>query len=191
MNSEFSNPETVAVAAPFLGRNQMNTAHTPSFLSQIYQCILLAGLALASYWFISHFVLQSVQVVGPSMNPTLHNADHYFLNRWLYYVHPPKHSDIVVIKDPTDGLYVVKRIIATPGDSIYFKNGRVFVNGKELNEPYLTPGVKTFTGKRVNDQLILCGKDQYFVMGDNRNCSMDSRTYGPVQRQNILGAIIR
>ncbi len=191
MNSEFPNPGAIGVSGPLFGRINTSTAHTPSFLYQIYQCLLLAGMAVASYWLISHFVLQSVEVLGPSMTPTLHNADHYFLNRWLYYVHSPKHSDIVVVKDPTDGTYAVKRIIATPGESVYFKKGRVYVNGRELMEPYLAAGMRTFTGQRANDLFIMCGKDQYFVMGDNRNCSLDSRAYGPILRQNILGAIIR
>ena len=186
MNSEFPNPEAIGVSGPLFGRLNTTTAHTPSFLYQIYQCLLLAGMAVASYWLISHFVLQSVEVVGPSMIPTLHNADHYFLNRWLYYVHTPQRSDIVVVKDP-DGTYAVKRIIATPGESVYFKKGRVYVNGRELLEPYLAAGMKTFTGARANDLFIMCGKDQYFVMGDNRNNSSDSHSWGPVSVKSIIG----
>ena len=162
-----------------------------SFVQQLLQLLLLLMLAMVSYLAISRFVLQSVQVVGASMVPTLHDSDHYFLNRWAYYLHPPQHSDIVVVKDPTDGAFVVKRIIATPGEAIYFKKGQVYVNGMRLKEPYLAAGTATFTGTPVDEVLILCGRDQYFLLGDNRNNSFDSRMYGPVRRQNILGAIIR
>ena len=70
------------------------------------------------------------------------------------------------------------------------KDGRVYVNGCKLDEPYLAPGTPTFTDSKYRDQLILCGKDQFFVLGDNRLNSIDSRAYGPVPRRNILGPII-
>jgi signal peptidase I len=160
-------------------------------VKHVLQFVVLSVLALGSYLFISHFVLQSVKVVGESMIPTLHDADYYFLNRVVCYFHAPKREDIVVIKDPSDGVYVVKRIVAMPGESVYFKNGAVYVNGKKISEPYLLPGTATFTNAKSNEELVLCGKDQYFVLGDNRNNSYDSRIYGPVRRQNILGVVIR
>ena len=146
-----------------------------------FQILLFLVLALASYLFISHFILQSVQVVGESMYPTLHDADRYFLNRWVCYLHSPKRNDIVVIKDPSDGVYVVKRIIAMPGESIFFKRGQIYVNGKPAKEPYLQVGTPTFTNAKENEELVLCGKDQYFVLGDNRKNSYDSRMYGSVR----------
>jgi signal peptidase I len=148
-------------------------------------------LAVASYFVVSHFLLQSVKVVGRSMAPTLHDADHYLLNRWVYLFRAPRHRDVVVLRDPSDNGFSVKRIIATPGDSLYFKNGSVYVNGRKLHETYLTAGTLTFINADVQDQLILCGKDQYFLLGDNRGNSIDSRTYGLVPRGNILGPIIR
>jgi signal peptidase I len=161
-----------------------------SFAWQMFQCALVATLAFGSYFFISHYVFQSVEVVGISMSPTLHNADRYFLNRWTYHLHSPQRSDIVVIKDPTDGSFVVKRIIAMPGEAVLFKGGKVYVNGKKLPEPYLQPWQKTFTYSGPQEQMIICGRDQYFVLGDNRDNSFDSRVYGPVQRRNILGAVV-
>ena len=161
-----------------------------SIFQQAFQCVAVAVLAAASYYAISHFLLQSVKVVGRSMVPTLHDSQHYLLNRWVYHLHAPRHSDIVVLRDPSDNGFSVKRVIATPGDSIYLKDGNVYVNGCKLNEVYLAPGTPTFTDSKYHDQLILCGRDQFFLLGDNRQNSIDSRAYGPVPRGNILGPII-
>ena len=165
--------------------------HTPSFLQQTYQYLSVAALAMASYFIISHFVLQSVQVVGESMVPTLHDSQHYLLNRWVYLLRAPKRQDIVVIRDPIDNGYAVKRIIATGGDSVYLNGGNVYVNGKKIEEPYLASGTPTFGYSKRTERIIKCGEDQYFVLGDNRRNSTDSRTYGPVPRQSILGLIVR
>ena len=159
-------------------------------LRQVFQCLVLAALAASSYLIISQFLLQSVKVVGRSMVPTLSDSEHYLLNRWVYYFHSPRRSDIVVLRDPTDNGFSVKRVVATPGESVYLKDGNVYVNGCKLHESYLVPDTPTFTDANSRDQLILCGKDQFFLLGDNRQNSIDSRTYGPVPRKNILGPIV-
>jgi signal peptidase I len=86
---------------------------------------------------------------------------------------------------------VVKRIIATPGESVYFKNGVVYVNSKRITEPYLQPYTPTFAYEKSAEEFTCCGADQYYVMGDNRNNSTDSRSFGPVPRANILGKLMQ
>ncbi|HLP75470.1 MAG TPA: signal peptidase I [Candidatus Paceibacterota bacterium] len=181
---------TVALPSSIEAAPQTESTRRVTWISQSLQVLLVMILASLSYLLFSHYVFQSVQVVGASMWPTLQDSDHYFLNRWAYHVHSPQRNDIVVVKDPSDGVFVVKRIIAGPGDSLLFKNGHVFLNGKRLNEPYVSSGKLTFPMKGPNQQLIVCGADQYYVLGDNRDNSFDSRMYGPVRRQNILGPVM-
>jgi signal peptidase I len=178
------------VAEPIpVGKNK-GYVYKHEYSAKICQWLALIILATGCFLVINRFILQTVQVQGHSMVPTLHDADRCFLNRWIYYLHPPRTGDVVVLKDPSDGGYAVKRIIGTSGDSVHLKGGGVFVNGRRLNEPYLLAGVPTYTGSLVSEELIVCGRNQYFVLGDNRTNSLDSRVYGPVPRQNILGAIL-
>jgi signal peptidase I len=162
-----------------------------SFLQQLTQAAIVVGLAIGCYFFISHFIVQSVKVVGESMRPTLENSQQYLLNRWVLYLRAPHRSEIVVIRDPTDQGLSVKRVVALAGEQIFLRNGTVFVNGKRLDESYLEPGTATFTGPYRHDQAFQCGKDEFFVLGDNRSNSLDSRAYGPIPRHNIVGLIIR
>src|SRR5512135_1249087 len=100
----------------------------PPILRQAFHFLVFGILTAASYFVISHYLLQSVKVVGRSMVPTLSDSQHYLLNRWVYYFHAPRHSDVVVLRDPSDNGFSVKRIIATPGESIHLKDGCVYVN---------------------------------------------------------------
>jgi signal peptidase I len=161
-----------------------------AWIQTLTQYIVACGLAYLSYLLVSHFILQSVKVVGSSMIPTLKDSEHYILNRWVYHVHSPKPTDIVVLRDPSDQGFSVKRVVAVAGDSVYFKGGRVFVNGHQLNETYLEKNTPTYTFDHNREQMIICGKEQYFLLGDNRQNSLDSRFYGPVPRANILGMVV-
>jgi signal peptidase I len=146
-------------------------------------------LSSLSYWLASHFVVQSVQVVGDSMYPTLINSGHYWLDRYSYLLGKPRQDDIVAVRDPQDNSLLVKRIIALPGQSVCLIDGKVYVDGQLLNEPYLLPGTPTYAYDKNGNEFISYG-DKYFVMGDNRNISLDSRVFGAVPRQDILGKLV-
>jgi signal peptidase I len=157
---------------------------------QIVQCVIVALLSFGSYFCISHFFLQSVQVVGASMSPTLHHSGFYLLNRCVFWVRNPRPGDVVVIRDPMDQTYSVKRIVAGNGDTVQLLGGRVYVNGRELYEPYLPTTTATYPYAH-NRNTFHCGPNEYFVLGDNRMNSADSRIYGPIHRKRILGTILR
>jgi signal peptidase I len=159
-------------------------------LKHVLTFLFIAVLAYGSFQFITHYLLQSVQVVGVSMTPTLHDSERYILNRWIYHVREPQPKEIVVLRDPAEDCYAVKRIVAKAGDTVSVKDGHLFVNGKLLDEPYLAPDTPTYPGPKYREQMWVCGVNQYFVLGDNRNNSADSRTYGTVSRQNILGMVM-
>ena len=160
------------------------------FFRQCWALTILAVLGTLSYLLISRFIGQSVRVEGSSMYPTLTDSGRYWLNRFSYVISEPRQNDIVALKDPRDNTLEVKRIIAMPGQSVYLKDGRVYVDGKLLHEPYLLAKTPTYAYERNASGVICVGNDKFFVMGDNRNNSTDSRTFGAVPRQNIIGKVI-
>lgn len=190
-NMELStpSPNPIVDTVPVLKRTRESGTSISINWRRIREWSTIILLAVASYLFISHFIFQMVEVQGQSMYPTLHNSDEFLLNRWAFFFHEPQRGTVVVLKDPSDGGYIVKRIVALPGEAVYLHNGKVYINGSRLNEPYLVPGTPTYPPADEKSELIQCGNNQYFVLGDNRNDSLDSRYFGPVQRRDILGTI--
>ena len=142
------------------------------------------------------FVIQRTAVEGSSMEPTLYNGENLMVDKISYRLGEPKRFDIIVLRpfenDPKT-LYV-KRIIGLPGETVQIKNdGTILINGEKLEESYGKEVIKPENIGRAKDEITL-GKDEYFVMGDNRNNSGDSRskTVGNIKKSNIIGkALLR
>lgn len=137
------------------------------------------------------FVVQPVKVEGTSMLTRLHDGDRIFVNKLIYYGVPKlARGDIVVFWYPNDPRKnYIKRIIGLPGEAIEMREGRVFINGKELDEPYLD---QQYNLGHMNMQRQIIKDHYYFVMGDNRDNSSDSRFWGQVPEKYIYGkALLR
>jgi signal peptidase I len=191
---------------------------TVEFLASLAS-VLVTGL------FIITFVVQAFEIPSSSMENTLLIGDHVFVNRvqfaprtgWAGPLLPYReirHGDIVVFLSPAEpGLYVVKRIIGTPGDRIHLRNGVVYRNGEMLNEAYVlhdssdsynpyrdnfpavipselnnvTPEWQLTLPQHVEGEDLVVPPDSYFAMGDNRDVSYDSRFWGFIPKQNVIG----
>jgi signal peptidase I len=161
------------------------------FFAECGSIVCLLSLSVLSYLFVTHFIFQSVQVQGPSMYPTLINGNFYWLDRLAYEIRKPQSGDIIALKDPSGHGFDVKRIIAVPTESVYITGGKVYVNGKLFKEPYLPQKLKTFAYADRPDEMFCLARDQFFVMGDNRGNSCDSRTFGAIPKSLILGKVLR
>ena len=162
-------------------------ARPPCQKSFLRDTLEIVFLALVLYVVIQYAV-QTVHVLGSSMYGTLHDNDLLVASKISYKLHQPQRGDIIVFKPPDEASRdFIKRIIGLPGERIKIANSVVYINGHVLNEPYL-PERWTYNNnwpQTGQDQLI--PPDQYFVMGDNRNHSSDSRTFNFIDLSSILG----
>jgi len=159
-----------------------------SFVREILDTLVLIG---AIYALVN---LASVRFIveGPSMQPNFHTGEFLIVGRVNYLFGDPQRGDIIVFHPPgkpADEPPYIKRVIGLPGETVEIRDTQVYVNGVELNEPYINePCLPT----RCTDEAWELGPDEYFMMGDNRNHSSDSRVFGPVNRSSIIGeAVIR
>lgn len=135
------------------------------------------------------FVAQFHKVSGNSMVPTMHDGDYLITEKISYKLGEVKRGDMIVLKNPRDESQdFIKRIIALPGDTIEVEADSVLVNGKVLKEAYLPPNTPTPSGSFLTEKnSTRAGSNQYFVMGDNRSHSSDSRAWGPITKEEIVG----
>jgi signal peptidase I len=140
--------------------------------------------SLAVSFFIITFLYQPVRVEGTSMLPRLGDQDRLFINKFVYHFAEIHRGDVVVFHYPRDPQKsYIKRVIAVPGDELRIDDGRTYINGRLLPEPYVP---RRFHDSRSQDAMVI-PPDQYFVMGDHRSISSDSRDFGPVPRDLIYG----
>ena len=153
-----------------------------------FEWVGLVVLALIIALLIKTFLFQAFFIPSESMVPTLKVHDRVLVNKLSYKLHPVHRDDIVVFKAPPDsdpGIDdLVKRVIGLPGETVSGHNGHVYINGKQLSEPYLPKGTTT-----SDFEAVKIPADSYWVMGDNRGNSKDSRVFGVITKGKIVGRV--
>ena len=168
-------PVTETVVEPPVGARRKNSVH--SWLRD-----MVVSIAVST--FIIIFLYQPVRVEGTSMLPMLEDQDRLFINKMAYRVGDIQRGDVVVFLYPHDHQKsYIKRVIAVPGDDLKIDHGHVVVNGRAVAENYVPP---RFEDDRSLPEMIVPAHE-YFVMGDHRSISSDSRDFGPVDKSLIYG----
>ena len=163
-------------------------------LSFIFETLKIAGLALIIVLPIRYFLFQPFLVWGQSMVPNFHDGDYLLVNELIYRVSEPQRGDVVIFKYPQNpSARYIKRVIGLPGETIEIVDGNIIIHkdGKSFvldESAYLPEGVETLP-KRWTLLGESLGEDEYFVLGDNRESSSDSRVWGPLPRENIIGEV--
>lgn len=159
-----------------------------NYKKEIIDMIIYFAIVLVVVGFIYNFVGQQVEVSGASMENTLHDKNHLILEKVSYHFEDPERFDIIVFTpyENNDRLYYIKRIIGLPGETVQIIDSNIYINGELLEEDY---GKDPIVDGGIAKEPITLGEDEYFVLGDNRNNSKDSRyaDVGNVKRDSIMG----
>ena len=168
---------------------------------EILSWIFTLAVAVVIALVIRAFIFEPVKVDGHSMDDTLADKEIMFVSKWQYssswlfgtrmtFFGDPERFDVVVCRYPDRGYTnFVKRVVGLPGDTIEIKNGYLYVNNERYDEPYINDEYRTGLGS--NYPAIVVPEGQYFVMGDHRNNSNDSRFVGPIDRNMIMGHVVQ
>jgi signal peptidase I len=167
-------PETADQPQPVPPAGSSLGGFIRDLLETIIPAVLLALV-------ISHFVAQGTYVEGQSMEPNLHNEQRLIVEKVSYHLHPPRRGDIIVINVDFSDVPLIKRVIGLPGETVSIRDSQVFIDGQPLEEAYLpTLFMRDYGPTQVPPDCV-------FVMGDNRGASNDSRAFGPVLLDSIVG----
>ena len=178
------------LAGPNFGRTRkekkVELRHVKGFFSWIFEILLVVVLTATFVY----FFCVVVTVLGPSMEPTLENRERVLMERFIYLFTPPSANDLIVFSygRTQNSQYFIKRVIAVPGDTVQIVNGKVLVNGEPFEERGDFPLIES---AMIAQEPVKVGEDEFFVLGDNRNNSEDSRFagVGNVKREDIRGRV--
>lgn len=158
-----------------------------SFLSQVWELVKFVVSVLIIVIPIRVFIAKPFIVSGASMYPTFKDSEYLIIDELSYFLREPERGEVVIFKFPKDpSKYFIKRVIGLPGETVIIKNNQVSIKKpdgsiEKIDEPYLEENFET-----QNEEMVL-GANEYFVMGDNRNVSYDSRAWGAVSKKMIAG----
>jgi signal peptidase I len=155
-------------------------AEAPPYRSNLLREIIETALLTAIIFLIVNAATGRFRIEGSSMEPNLHDGEYVLIDKVSYMLHTPERGDVIVLVRPAERDYI-KRVIGLPGDTVEIRGGQVVVNGVILEEPYINQAIQFDQAARQIEA------DRYFVMGDNRNNSSDSRSFGTVAAKDIVG----
>lgn len=193
MEEKNSNDKAIVIDA--LEKDMVEqTNNEINYVKEIVHMVLYFVIVICSVLFIHNFIGQQIEVSGSSMESTLHDNDHLILEKVTYQFDQPKRYDIVVFRpyenttdtNAFDDVYYIKRVIGLPGESVQIIDSAIYINGKLLWENY---GKDAIADSGIAIDEIVLDDEEYFLLGDNRNNSKDSRDFsiGAVKRSAIIG----
>ncbi|HNV45378.1 signal peptidase I [Candidatus Woesebacteria bacterium] len=170
------------------------------FLSKIaggfLDLVETVAISLSIFLVIYLFLMQPHQVNGQSMLPNFQDGEHVMTDKISYKFREPMRGEVVVFHAPPaagcvegTGCDFIKRIIAVPGDKVAVHDNAIWINGQKLPEPYIPDDFEILPGRATLNEEIYLGPDEYFVSGDNRPHSSDSRFWGPITKDEIVGRV--
>lgn len=159
------------------------------FVNLVLDFLETIVVALSIFVVIYLFLMQPHEIKGSSMEPNFHNNEYILTDKISYRLHEPARGDVVIFKAPVNpDVDYIKRVIGLPSDRIKVQNGAVYLNGEKLKEDYLADSTSLFPGSFMAEgQEITVPAGKLFVMGDNRPHSSDSRQFGPVPLDSVIG----
>lgn len=157
-----------------------------SFVLELLQVVVFA---ISIFLFVYLLILQPHKIKGASMEPNFHDGEYLLTDKVSYRLGEPGRGDVIVFKAPPDYKdEFIKRIIGLPGEEIKVQGGKIYINGRELEEGYLPNDARILPGRFSEEgQVITVPAGSYYVLGDNRDHSLDSRNLGPIERQYVTG----
>ena len=170
--------ETPAVPAGV--PSEFAPAAPPARRSSLLREVVETALLTAVIFLIVNAATGRFKIDGSSMEPNLHNDEYVLVDKVTYLLGSPRRGDVVVFYRDRSSKDYIKRVVGLPGETVEMANGVVTIDGLPLSEPYTAPSPKSFPARQL-------GADEYFMMGDNRSNSQDSRDFGPIERRNIVG----
>lgn len=173
--------------------NEINEQKS-NIIKEIVEMALYMVAVFLVVWLVLTFVGQRVEVSGPSMYDTLEDGDNLWVDKLTYRFQEPERFDIVIFPHEEEGeqSFYIKRIIGLPGETVRIgEDGTIYINNEPLEEEYGYETIAAYTIERAKNDIVL-GEDEYFVLGDNRNDSMDSRAeeVGNVRGEDLVGKAV-
>jgi signal peptidase I len=155
------------------------------FVFETFQVVIFA---ISIFLFIYLLIVQPHKIKGDSMQPNFSDGEFLLTDKISYRFGEPDRGDVVVFEPPGMDQDFIKRIVGLPGEDVMVRDGRIYINGTELEEPYLSSGDTTPAGKYMRDgEALRVPQESYFVLGDNRHNSLDSRSFGFTSKSSFSG----